>query len=197
MKLHNTLGTLASLALALASFQVHANGASRPIDRLLEVSPGLYRGGRPDIPEGMDQLTTLGVKTILDFEDSSGAIRDEQAAAQQRGITFHSFEMNAFKTPHDDAVNEALDIMADPAAQPVFVHCKAGRDRTGMMVGLYRVLKEGWDPAKAWQEMLDDGFRKLFAPLRNYFEKRTGYNTRAFPALLDSFDRANAASADI
>jgi protein tyrosine/serine phosphatase len=197
MKFCNTLAALASLVVALSSLQAQANGASRPIDRFLEISPGLYRGGRPAIAEGMDQLATLGVKTILDFEDSSGAIRDEQAASEQRGIKFYSFEMNAFKTPDDNAVDQALDIMADPEAQPVFVHCKEGRDRTGLMVGLYRVLKEGWDPAKAWQEMRDDGFRKLFFPLKHYFEKRTGYEVSAFPFLLDSFARADATSAGI
>jgi protein tyrosine/serine phosphatase len=32
----------------------------------------------------------------------------------------------------------------------VYVHCKNGRDRTSLVVALFRVLYQGWEPDEAW-----------------------------------------------
>ena len=41
-------------------------------------------------------------------------------------------------------------IASSPA--PVFVHCKHGADRTGVIVACYRMRQDGWSTARAMDE---------------------------------------------
>ncbi|MFX4883845.1 tyrosine-protein phosphatase, partial [Acinetobacter baumannii] len=44
-------------------------------------------------------------------------------------------------TPQETArVFQMINIMKDPARQPVYVHCAHGADRTGLVVGLYELV---------------------------------------------------------
>ena len=59
-----------------------------------------------------------------------------------------------------------LDALTDPARQPVYVHCQRGADRTGFMVGVYRVEKEGWSAKRAYSEARDIGMRWWYRGLK-------------------------------
>jgi protein-tyrosine phosphatase len=57
---------------------------------------------------------------------------------------------------------------------PVYVHCAAGRDRTSLIVALYRVWVNNWTPQMAWQHEARDfghyqwwfrGLYRVFAAL--------------------------------
>ncbi|MGZ6143042.1 MAG: fused DSP-PTPase phosphatase/NAD kinase-like protein [Myxococcales bacterium] len=138
------------------------------------VSPGIWRGPRPT-QATLGQLKALGVHTILDLEDSDDAIRTEKGWVGKLGMTFVSEPMSGFWTPKDAEVNQIEQIMADPSKRPIFVHCQHGQDRTGLIVGLYRVFSEHQTPAKAYQEMLAKGFHKALFLLNHYYETKTGY----------------------
>jgi protein-tyrosine phosphatase len=45
---------------------------------------------------------------------------------------------------------------------PVLIHCKAGSDRAGIMIALYRIKFHGWSIEEARQEMLRHGHLPLF-----------------------------------
>lgn len=47
---------------------------------------------------------------------------------------------------------------------PILVHCRAGSDRAGLMVALYRMKFDNWTAEQARQEMLDHGHHPLFNP---------------------------------
>ena len=51
--------------------------ASDPAGNFSQVSPDVYRGGRPDEP-GIQSLVQLGVKTIIDLENDDTAIATER-----------------------------------------------------------------------------------------------------------------------
>jgi tyrosine-protein phosphatase SIW14 len=138
------------------------------------VSPGIYRGLRPTYGT-LQQLKALGVKTILDLEDTSSAIKTERGWVGQLNMTFISEQMSGFWTPNDSEVNQIEAIMADPARRPIFVHCQHGQDRTGLIVGLYRVFTEHQSPAAAYREMLNKGFHKVLFLLNHYYEEKTGF----------------------
>ncbi len=74
------------------------------------------------------------------------------------------------------ATSNPVDSDAGGAALPkIYVHCRHGQDRTGLVIGPQRVLVEGWAPADAYAEMLAHGFHPYFEGLKHYFGKITGH----------------------
>ena len=63
--------------------------------------------------------------------------------------------------------------MPSRQAQPVFVHCQRGADRTGLAVAVYRVAVEGWSKEKAIEEMVRGGydFSPVWGNLVTYVEE--------------------------
>ena len=172
---------LAALLFALAcggSAQAPDQGDSFEADvttpAIELVSAGIYRGPRPT-QATLSQLRSLGVKTILDLEDTTSAINTERGWVGNLKMTFISEPMSGFWTPNDKEVNQIEAIMADPARRPIFVHCQHGQDRTGLIVGLYRVFSEHWTPAAAYREMLAKGFHQALFLLNHYYEEKTGF----------------------
>jgi protein tyrosine/serine phosphatase len=49
------------------------------------------------------------------------------------------------------------------------VHCTHGQDRTGLIIGLYR-LNEGWTKDAAYKEMLVHHFHSSLHGLHEYWE---------------------------
>ena len=74
--------------------------------------------------------------------------------------------MNARAEISASAIQMFLDTVSDPAQQPVFVHCQRGADRTGFMVGLYRIAEQGWSAEMAYDEASDNGMRWWYRGLK-------------------------------
>ncbi len=180
---------IVSFAIALAILLSScSHSASPPSDPRIPanfamVRLGLYRGGRPNALQ-LDYLRTLGVHTILDLEindgiEATGAqIEQELTLAGQRGFLVVRFPISAFEPAlshrFDMLIDGALSLMVNQSAGTIYVHCLHGQDRTGMVVGLERVLQEHWAPESAYQEMIRMGFHPGFLGLKEYFERRVG-----------------------
>jgi protein tyrosine/serine phosphatase len=134
------------------------------IKRFREVEPGFWRGSRPS-ESALLALKARGVRTIVSLREDD----DERARARAAGLDYVELPMSATpfgaKLPTDAQVSAFLDVVADPARRPVYVHCKHGRDRTGVMVALWRVKRGGWAPEAAVDEMEDLGLSPQY---RNY-----------------------------
>ena len=151
------------------------HGITVHVCNLHEVSPGIYRGARPDA-RGLRDLAALGVRTDLDLETSASTTAIEEQQAVAAGVTFLPEPMSYLRAPSDELVDRLLGELNDPALQPVFLHCKLGNDRTGLIVALDRVINEGWTPEVAWNEMMDLGFHRIWVGLSHFFEERTGWD---------------------
>lgn len=156
-----------------------------PIANFVKVRDGLYRGGHPD-GAGLDYLKKLGVKRIVDLEvgDFIEAfpwdISSELSDAKARGLTELRYPMSAFEPAVSDRFDEQMDEITAllKTATPedgIYVHCKHGQDRTGLVIGLERVFDEGWKPQDAHDEMVRLGFHTFFLGLNDYFEDKTGW----------------------
>jgi protein tyrosine/serine phosphatase len=55
-------------------------------------------------------------------------------------------------------VNLFLQTLKD-APRNVYVHCLEGRDRTGLMIALYRTCMQAWPLDEAYSEMVSCGYR--------------------------------------
>ncbi len=183
-----------SFAVACASPTSDSAAGSESADTALSnagiqnftmVRPGLYRGGHPDAA-GLDFLKSRGVKRIVNLEVGDFAeafpwdISRELDEARQRGLTELRFPMSAFEPAISGEFNTHMDQIAAilKTATPsdgVYVHCKHGQDRTGLVIGLERVIDEKWAPKAAYAEMLHIGFHPMFLGLSHYFEEKTGF----------------------
>lgn len=159
--------------------------ASAPLANFRKVRVGLYRGGHPDAA-GLEYLQKLGVKRIVNLEVSDFIeafpwdISKELDGAQARGLTELRYPMSAFEPAvsgeFDRHMDEIMAILATASASDgIYVHCKHGQDRTGLVLGLERVVVEHWAPQAAHDEMLKIGFHPYFLGLNHYFEEKTGW----------------------
>jgi protein tyrosine phosphatase (PTP) superfamily phosphohydrolase (DUF442 family) len=133
---------------------------------LHRVSDVLYRGAQPTA-EGMKELRRLGIRTVVNLR-SFGSDRDE-IEGSGGGLGYEHIYMKAWHA-EDHEVVRFLKIVADPARQPVFVHCQHGADRTGTMCAMYRIFLQGWSRDDATAEMRwgGYGFHEVWGNLLRY-----------------------------
>jgi tyrosine-protein phosphatase SIW14 len=120
------------------------------IDNFGRINETYYRGAQPDGRDYTD-LAALGVKTVIDLQQDGLAI--ERQLVESAGMRFFRIPMTTRTAPTSDDVLRFLQLVNDPANQPVYVHCAGGRHRTGVMTALYRMTHDGWNPDQAFKEM--------------------------------------------
>jgi protein tyrosine phosphatase (PTP) superfamily phosphohydrolase (DUF442 family) len=155
----------AGSALFLLTF-ITAPGLSqtRPGDSALpncyRVTGYLYRGAQPK-SSGITELAAFGIRTIVDLRGEGARSRRERKQAEAGGLRYFNVPLPSLGRPTFSQVAEALTIIEDPANWPVFVHCRKGSDRTGMIIACYRVSYDGWTVDQAMDEAKHHGLHWL------------------------------------
>lgn len=149
-----------------------SNTLNSPIQNFCEATRDtLWRGAKPDV-QGAAWLIGKGVRTIVNLEllnDDRATLAsvDFNAQADDRDTLLHTllpepdthdiryyrvrdWEPLVVVAPWltDDHVAQFLAV-ALQAPKPLYVHCRSGQNRTGVMVAAYRVIVEGQDQAAA------------------------------------------------
>lgn len=136
---------------------------------VMEVGPGVYVGSAPDALADFDHLQQLGIRTVIDSRPFRlPARRREERELVCRGIRYLHIPMD-FHPADDRAPHHVLFHLTQSDHQPVYIHCQLGRDRTGLVVALYRVQCLGWPPAAAYAAMERQQFNPLLRDLDRYF----------------------------
>jgi hypothetical protein len=153
-----------------------SNTAGTRIDKNLipdfgEVTPTLYRGGEPK-KHGFEALKKMGVQIVVDLRGDREVERRELA---RLGIKYVPMPWQC-SFPKDRIFAAFITLIRENPGKKIFVHCRVGDDRTGMMVAAYRMVEQGWSAKKAKEEMLTYGFnfthRHLICPrLADYEEE--------------------------
>lgn len=140
------LSALADRSAALAAITIENFG---------QVSETYYRGAQPS-GQDYDRLRALGVTTVIDLQKDFAQqpfARTEEADVRAAGMQFYRIPMTTRVPPTEEQLALFLSIVNDPAQQPVYVHCKGGRHRTGVMTAAYRMTQQGWSADDAYDEM--------------------------------------------
>jgi tyrosine-protein phosphatase SIW14 len=120
-----------------------------------EVTPNLYRGGLAN-NAGLEAIAKLGVKVIVDTH----AHYDKEAKeARSLGMEYVAIPWHC-PWPKDEVFAKFLKLLRENKGKKVFVHCRLGDDRTGMMIAAYRMAEEGWTAEEAMTEMKSFGFSR-------------------------------------
>lgn len=124
---------------------------SENFHNLYQFSDSLFRSEQPKYIS-KDELKEIGIKSILN-------LRDDFSDSTLLGMAdFHMYnvKMKANNIQMEN-VEEALRII-EIAPKPLLIHCKHGADRTGLIVAIYRIEKQGWTKEMAIFEMKRGGF---------------------------------------
>ncbi len=151
-----------------------------PIVNFHIVEPqGIYRGGQPQDETDWTFLKGIGVKTVVklnEYAKGDNTVQQEVLEARNHGIKLIQLPMqpedwphnwNLWVTPSPDKLNAAEHEIANKDNWPVFVHCSHGKDRTGLVVALYRVAHNNYCKDNAYKEMNDYGYNRLLFGLKN------------------------------
>jgi hypothetical protein len=124
------------------------------------VSPRIYRGGQPSA-DHLALLRAVGVTRIIDLRrEALGVRRAEQVAARRLGMEVVAYPFYGVFGADPAFLAALLEELARDDGGAVYVHCDNGRDRTGLVVALHRVVGQGWSPERAWTtEVLGHGHR--------------------------------------
>jgi protein tyrosine/serine phosphatase len=132
-----------------------------------EVNPALYRGGQP-ASGGLQQLADLKIKTIVNLRGKGEEVAREKEAARALGLRFFHVPFERAGRPRDADVKLVLSIINTPEYQPVFVHCQQGADRTGTIIAIYRITRDGWTSEKAKAEANRFGMHVWESGMKDY-----------------------------
>ena len=120
-----------------------------------EVTPTLYRGGLLN-EDGLKALKRLGVNVVVDTHAHD---KHEEQLTESLGMKYVAIPWHC-PWPHDEVFAKFLKVVHDNQGRKIFVHCRLGDDRTGMMVAAYRMAEEGWTADEAMIEMRSFGFTR-------------------------------------
>ena len=157
----------AALALAPAAFAAPAAGVQAASLQAEEGPEGVRNYTRVDAtvacagatpPEAMAVLRERGFNAVINFRTAgeNGATVDAgRAAAEAAGLTYIHIP---FRQPSAEIVDSFLAAVAEPANQPVFIHCGSA-NRVGAMWLIKRVQQDGYSIDDAVAEAEAIGLR--------------------------------------
>jgi protein tyrosine/serine phosphatase len=170
-------GLLTVAAGALCQAAGRGVPASHSIANFAKVNDHLFRGAQPDAA-GLAALKEIGVKTIICLRMTNDLWAPEGAEATNQGLVFINIPLRGASRPKDADVARALFIIENSPG-PVFVHCRAGCDRTGTIIACYRIEHDHWTGAAAQKEAnhygmspLEFGMKRFIADFAKAAEKR-------------------------
>ena len=127
------------------------NWSSIKIKNFGRIDEQYFRGAQPKNHDYED-LAALGIKTVITLTNSD-TDPDEKEMVEKAGMKYYQIGMDSHTPPADSQVAEFLRLVNDPVSQPVYVHCAAGKHRTGVMTAIYRMTKHKWTADQAYKEM--------------------------------------------
>jgi tyrosine-protein phosphatase SIW14 len=120
-----------------------------------QVTPTLYRGGQPSA-EGLETLAHMGIAIVVD----TGRSKRDETLIKKLGMAYVSLPWYC-PFPKDEVFERFMKITRENPDKKIFVHCRLGDDRTGMMIAAYRMGQQGWTAKEAMQEMHEFGYRRM------------------------------------
>jgi tyrosine-protein phosphatase SIW14 len=142
----------------------------RGVPNFGRVTEMLYRGGQPTA-DGFSALRAMGVGLVINFRDEPSEVAREKREVESRGMKYIMIPWGGHDEPSDVQVVEFLDLVRTDPQTRIFVHCRRGADRTGVMIAAYRIVVEHESVSDAVSEMHKFRYDWLLLPqLERYVE---------------------------
>ena len=168
-------------ALAACSPMAYTHG----VPNLAAVDGNVYRSGQITTQEGWAHVVELArgrhvhvIKLNFDNEGSdtlgiaAGAIVHDLAIQPEGDQDVIDDVRSVFRQPDPAKVDDAIALLRSARPDELWlVHCTHGQDRTGYVIGRYRVLVEHWTKDAAYKEMLAHDFHPELHGVREAWEQ--------------------------
>ena len=143
---------LLSFSLLLIGFSIHGQTVdSKSLPNFHKVNEKLYRGAEPK-KEAIAELKALGIKTVVDMGNGVEGSKDERTWVEGAGMKYVNIHLHNWLKSKPEDIDAILNEVESADNQPVFLHCKRGKDRTGTVMAIYRMRNDGWQPKQALEE---------------------------------------------
>jgi len=166
--------------LLLAHAVLYAGGPAAPhVRNFGELNDHLYRGAAPSA-EALEELHALGVKVILDLRGAGEPTDAEGNQVRKLGMKYVNVPLGAWSAPTKAQLQQILTYLFRSEAEPVFVHCRRGKDRTGTVIACYRIQHDNWTNRRALEEAENYGMSHAERSMRSYILHFTPLTLPAF-----------------
>jgi len=125
------------------------------IYRFRKVLPDVYRGSAPALKDVASLVKKYNIKKIVSLDKEDG--ERIKKICKSLGINQIIFPMYGKRSDVLRLLSNNLEEMFLKGG-PVFIHCSAGKDRTGFVSALLKVKFDDADPEEAIQEAKELGF---------------------------------------
>jgi protein tyrosine/serine phosphatase len=133
-----------------------------------------WRAAQP-APHQIAQLKKLGVRTVINLRGPRvcGGYWLEQRACARAGLQLRDFQVRSRAAPTRAEIFGARDLLRS-VEYPIFLHCKSGADRAGLMSALYLIVHEGQsvEVAKAQLSLKFGHIRQSDTGILDFFFER-------------------------
>jgi tyrosine-protein phosphatase SIW14 len=135
--------------------------------RFYRVEDNIYRGKQPR-KEEIPELAGIGIKTVLDLRGVWDRKRWERGAVEAAGMHYVRIGFPGTLPPTKKQIDKILAVLEDPTKGPVFIHCRRGDDRTGLVIACYRIAHDHWTNARALKEARKEGLNRFQILMQRY-----------------------------
>jgi protein tyrosine/serine phosphatase len=169
------------------------------IENFGQMDERVYRGAQPTA-EDYKSLQELGINTVIDLRKDSENY--SKSTVEGLGMKYVHIPMTGWTTK-DSSVAEFLKAVNDASNGKVYIHCAAGKHRTGLVGAVYRLENYGWDYDTAYKEMKNFGYfsglfhRKIKGYVKDYYEEFGAEKQAAYKAAQAAKAAAAAAGGQV
>ena len=153
--------------------------ADPDIPKFARVNDHIYRGHQPR-KEDYPQLARKGIHTVLDLRGGPIHEPHEQHEVEAAGMHYISLRLSGIFEPHDVQIAQILAVLQDSNRWPIFIHCRRGDDRLGMVIACYRMVQDHWTNQQALDEASSLGLSHFEVLMRRYIR---GFDAARIQAL--------------
>lgn len=102
-------------------------------------------------PAAFAALAAEGFRSVINLRlPNEPGVSEEEAAVEAAGLRYVHLPLDG-NAPDPAVAERFLDVIADPAIKPVYIHC-ASANRVGAVWAIKRVVQDGWTRERALDE---------------------------------------------
>jgi protein-tyrosine phosphatase len=126
---------------------------------ITKVTQNIYRGPSPMYRQEFKFLEDQGFTQILDLQSHEDGVIWRTQLAGQFSMVNINIPMSEILPPTKEQLDKTYQILTSnpPLGFKIYVHCRTGVDRTGMVIANFRIKAQGWSVDSAIAEMKDRG----------------------------------------